>query len=606
MCGIFGYIGKKDAALILLDGLATLEYRGYDSSGIYVSGAGNVKTIGAVENLRKIIPKNFYGTSGIAHLRWATHGEPTERNAHPHTDCAKSVWVVHNGIVENYKELGELLSLRGHKFQSSTDTEILAHLVEEEMKLTKEFPAAVSAALKKVRGTYGAAFMHGGEPNLIVAARMGAPVVIGCGTEENFVASDASPILRHTRHVVYLHDGDVAIVRQNSHHIQTLEGAAAGRASHTIEWDEAQVQKGGYDHFMLKEIMEAPGVVENAIRGRIVTSGGLAKFGGLEAVKDKLRDVKRIVIVGCGSAYYAGLVGEYMFEECAGISTEVEFGSEFRYRKPVVDDHTLLLAISQSGETADTLEAIREAKRKGALALGIVNTVGSTIARECDAGIYNHAGPEISVASTKAFVSQLTILALVTVFLGRQRNMSLATGREILAELTQIPVKIDKILQQKDKIRKLIARYSSFRDFLYIGRKYNLPIAYEGALKLKEVSYVHAEGYGAGEMKHGPLAMIDENFPTVAIVFQDSVYEKMISNIREIEARKGPVLALATEGDNDVSALVRDVLFIPKTLEILSPILAVVPLQLFAYFNAVEKGHNVDRPRNLAKSVTVE
>ena len=352
--------------------------------------------------------------------------------------------------------------------------------------------------------------------------------------------------------------------------------------------------------------MEAPGVVENAIRGRIVTSGGLAKFGGLEAVKDKLRDVKRIVIVGCGSAYYAGLVGEYMFEECAGISTEVEFGSEFRYRKPVVDDHTLLLAISQSGETADTLEAIREAKRKGALALGIVNTVGSTIARECDAGIYNHAGPEISVASTKAFVSQLTILALVTVFLGRQRNMSLATGREILAELTQIPVKIDKILQQKDKIRKLVARYSSFRDFLYIGRKYNLPIAYEGALKLKEVSYVHAEGYGAGEMKHGPLAMIDENFPTVAIVFQDSVYEKMISNIREIEARKGPVLALATEGDNDVSALVRDVLFIPKTLEILSPILAVVPLQLFAYFNAVEKGHNVDRPRNLAKSVTVE
>jgi glucosamine--fructose-6-phosphate aminotransferase (isomerizing) len=606
MCGIFAYTGKKDSVPILLDGLTALEYRGYDSAGIFVAGKGVIKSVGAVGNLKKKINGNLRGYSGIAHLRWATHGEPTETNAHPHHDGSKKIWVVHNGIIENFKELREKLISKGHKFLSSTDTEVIPHLIEHHLKKSKDFEKAVIKALNDIKGTYGIAVSYEDEPDKIIAARCGAPVVIGIGENENFIASDPTPILRHTKNVIYLHDGEVAVITPASYNIYNLENMAVSRDKETIEWSAEQVKKDGYDHFMMKEIMEGPEVIKNTTRGRLMVKEGLAKLGGLELVADKLRTMKRIIIVGCGTAYYAGLVGEYMLEEYAGIPVEVEVGSEFRYRKPIIDEHTILLAISQSGETADTLEAIREAKRKGALTLGIVNTVGSTIARETDAGIYNHAGPEVGVASTKAFISQLTALALLTIFLGRQRQMSVSTGTQIAKEIQALPEKMKAILAQKNSIKKVAEKYAKSRDFLYIGRKYNYSIAFEGALKLKEVSYVHAEGYGAGEMKHGPLAMIDSGFPTLAIALKDSVYEKMISNIQEIKARKGSVIAISTEGDKEIKDLADDVIHIPKTLEMLSPILAIVPLQLFAYYFAVKKGLNVDRPRNLAKSVTVE
>ncbi len=606
MCGIFSYVGEKEALPIIIDGLISLEYRGYDSVGVYLPESGSVKSVGAVDKLREKITSKLKGKSGIAHLRWATHGEPTEENAHPHSDCKGNFWVVHNGIIENYKELKKKLIQKGHRFKSDTDTEVLSHLVEEHFKKIKNFEKAVISALKEVRGTYGIVFSFKKEPNKIIAARMGAPVVLGIGENERFVASDASPILRHTKQVIYLQDGDVAVLTSGSHDIFSLNNLKINRMPENIEWKADQIQKGGFKHFMLKEIMEEPEVVENTIRGRILSQKGLVKLGGLESVANKLEKIKRIIIVGCGTAYYAGLVGEYMIEEYAGIPTEVEVGSEFRYRNSIIDKETLLLAISQSGETADTLEAIREAKRKGALTIGIVNVVGSTIARETDAGIYNHAGPEIGVASTKAFVSQLVALAMLTVFLGRQRKMSISEGRDILTELEAMPKKIEKILKEKDKIKSLAKKYGKFKDFLFIGRKYNNPIAYEGALKLKEVSYVHAEGCSAGEMKHGPLAMITEDFPTVAICLDDNVYEKMFSNIQEIKARKGNVLALVSEGDKNVSKIADNIISIPKTIDILSPILSIIPLQLFAYYFAVEKGHNVDRPRNLAKSVTVE
>lgn len=606
MCGIFAYSGTKNAGEILLDGLTSLEYRGYDSAGIYTPESGGVKAVGAVSNLRRRIPAGFYGTSGIAHLRWATHGEPTEINAHPHHDCTGDVWVVHNGIIENHKELRERLAEAGHTFVSSTDTEVLTHLVEEHLKIEKDFEKAALAALRDVKGTFGLAIQYKHEPSKVIGARMGAPVVLGLGEHQNFIASDPSPILRHTRQVVFLEDGEVAVISPENHSIYKLEGTKVDRGAENIDWSAEDAQRGGYDHFMLKEIMEGPEVIENTTRGRLIGDQGLAKLGGLEAVQEQLQEIERIIIVGCGTAYYAGLVGEYMLEEHAGIPVEVELGSEFRYRQPVLNQRTMLLAISQSGETADTLEAIREGKRKGALTIGIVNTVGSTIARETDAGVYNHAGPEIGVASTKAFISQLTALALLTIFLGRQRNMSMAKGRQIADELRLLPQKIQTILDSREAIKKLAHKYRNARDFLYIARKYNYPIAFEGALKLKEVSYIHAEGCGAGEMKHGPLAMIETSFPTVAIAPRDSVYEKMASNIEEIRARKGPVIALTTEGNDELGSLADDLIFIPPTIEMLEPILSVIPLQLFAYYVAKEKGLNVDRPRNLAKSVTVE
>lgn len=431
-------------------------------------------------------------------------------------------------------------------------------------------------------------------------------MVIGLGDGEGFIASDASPILRHTRTVVFLNDGEIASVTPTGHEIFSLDSKTIKRTPEEIEWDEAIAQRDGYEHFMLKEIMEAPEVVRNTLRGRLIASDGRAKLGGLEAVADDLKAIRRIVIAACGTAYYAGLVGEYMLEEHAGIPIEVELGSEFRYRSPILDEKTAVLAVSQSGETADTLEAIREGKRKGAITLGIVNTVGSTIARETDAGVYNHAGPEVGVASTKAFISQMVAFALLTMFLGRQRQMSASEGKEIAEALNELPEKIEQVLAGRAAIEKLAKKYAKARDFMYIARKYNYPIAFEGALKLKELSYVHAEGCGAGEMKHGPLAMIDEHFPTIAIVPRDSVYEKMISNIQVVRARKGPIIALATEGNEGIREFAEDVIYIPQTIEMLTPILSVIPLQLFSYYFAKEKGHNVDRPRNLAKSVTVE
>lgn len=608
MCGIFAYTGAngKEAAKVLLEGLISLEYRGYDSAGIYTPESGHIKTPGAVAELKKKIPKGYNGKSGIAHLRWATHGEPTEVNAHPHTGNVGDVWVVHNGIIENFKELKKKLEAKGHTFISQSDTEILAHLIEEHMKKEKSFEKATLAALNEVRGTYGIAVQYKGEPDKLIAARMGSPIVLGVGKKEHFIASDPSPILKHTKKVIFLNDGEVAVLTPKSHTIYKLSSELVKRAPETLDWNAEEAQKGGHEHFMLKEILEAPEVIENTLRGRLIAAKGTVKLGGLEAVAKELASTERIIIVACGTAYYAGLVGEYMFEEFASIPVEVELGSEFRYRSPVLNQKTAVIAISQSGETADTLAAIREGKKKGALTLGIVNAVGSTIARETDAGVYNHAGPETSVASTKAFVSQLTALALFTIFFGRQRNMTAKTGKDIATELKALPKKIEKILSTRAEIEKLAKKYVGARDFLFIGRKYNYPIALEGAIKLKELSYIHAEGYGAGEMKHGPIAMIDENFPTLAVATQDSVYEKNVSNIHELKARKGPVIALATEGDIEIAKLADDVIYVPKTLEMLSPILNVIPLQLFAYYFAKEKGLNVDRPRNLAKSVTVE
>jgi glucosamine--fructose-6-phosphate aminotransferase (isomerizing) len=607
MCGIFGYTGKQDDAQdVLLDGLTTLEYRGYDSAGIFVPGAGSARAKGAVKQLRAKIENQLEGKSGIAHLRWATHGIPSEQNAHPHRDCTGEVWVVHNGIIENHRELKEILIAKGHTFLSDTDTEVLSHLVEEHLKTEQNFEKAALSTLREIRGTFGLAMQYDKEPELIIGARMGAPVVVGLGDGARFIASDASPIVRHTKEVVFLEDGDVAILRPDSHEIRRLDSGVIERKSQIVDWDAGEAQKGGYPHFMLKEIMEGPEVVQNTIRGRLVAEEGRVKLGGLESVAQKLESVERIIIVGCGTAYYAGLVGEYMLEAEAGIPVEVELGSEFRYRNPVIDENTAILAISQSGETADTLEAIREGKRHGALTLGIVNTVGSTIARETDAGVYNHAGPEIGVASTKALVSQITALALLTIFLGRSRRMSRERGIEIAEELKNLPHKIAGMLARADEVKRLAEKYKDSLDFLYMGRSYNYPIAFEGALKLKECSYVHAEGCGAGEMKHGPLAMIDETFPTVAIAPQDAVYEKMLSNIQEIKARSGPVIALATEGDTKIQSLADDVFYMPKTIPMLEPILSVVPLQLFAYYFATAKGLDVDRPRNLAKSVTVE
>ncbi len=608
MCGIFAYTGSngKNASSVLLDGLLSLEYRGYDSAGVYVPESGIVRSTGAVSMLRKKVPTSFKGKSGIAHLRWATHGEPTEKNAHPHADCSGDVWLVHNGIIENFKELKGKLEGLGHTFKSDSDTEVIAHLIEEHLKKEKNFEKAALKALNEIRGTYGLAIQYKKDPSTVIAARMGSPVVLGLGKGEHFIASDPSPILPHTRTVVFLEDGEMAVITPQKHKIVKLAGTKVEREATEIDWSAEQAQKGGYEHFMLKEIMEGPEVIQNTLLGRLIEGQGLAKLGGLEAVTKQLARSNRIIIAGCGTAYYAGLVGEYMLEEHAGMPVEVELGSEFRYRKPVINDRTIVLAISQSGETADTLEAIREAKRRGALALGIVNTVGSTIARETDAGVYNHAGPEIGVASTKAFVSQLTALSLLTLFLGRQRDMSVAEGRDIANALEELPKRAQKILENRWTIEQMAKKYAKSRDFLYIGRKYNYPIAFEGALKLKEISYIHAEGCGAGEMKHGPLAMIDEHFPTMAIVPTDSVYDKMLSNIQQIKARRGKVIAIATEGDTEVAKLADDVMYVPKTIEMLTPILNIIPLQLFAYYFAREKGLDVDRPRNLAKSVTVE
>jgi len=606
MCGIFAYTGRKAALPILLDGLTALEYRGYDSAGLYVEGGNVVKAVGNVGQLRaRIGEEKHEGTSGIAHTRWATHGEPTERNAHPHGDCTGRIWLAHNGIIENHHELRAELSRDAHHFASDTDSEVIAHCIEERLA-TEPFERAVPLALAMVRGTYGVVVVDKDSPGKIIVARMGSPIAIGIGEGEHFIASDASPIAAHTKKIVYLNDGEMAIITPEACTVMTLDARPITAIQHDIDWNIDHIQRGGYEHFMLKEIYEAPEVVANAMRGRIDPHTFRVKLGGLSSVAEQIRTMKRLIIVGCGTAYYSGLVGEYLLEELAEIPVEVDIASEFRYRSAVLRPDTVVLAMSQSGETIDTLAAIREGKKKGALTLGIVNTVGSTIARETDAGIYNHAGPEIGVASTKAFMSQITVLALFALYVRQLRGIEGGIGDDFARALIELPSAIERTLRVRDRVHGIAAKYSTFEDFLYIGRKYNYPIAFEGALKLKEVSYVHAEGCGAGEMKHGPIAMIDEHFPTVAIALKDSVYEKMRSNIQEIKARKGPVLAIVTEGEKELQSLADDCIEIPEIHEALSPVLAAIPLQLLAYDIAVLRGCNVDRPRNLAKSVTVE
>ncbi len=609
MCGIVGYIGKEKSLPILINGLKALEYRGYDSAGVVVLSNNKIvvkKSVGQVKVLEKALKNDIDLVShlGIGHTRWATHGIPNETNTHPHSDCEGRVFVVHNGIIENYKELKEYLQNRGHNFLSDTDTEIVPHLIEDFLKSGKDFDTALLDALKMIKGAYAFAVIDSKNPNTLYAVRFSSPLVIGVGKGENFLASDPSALVGKTKDVIYLKDGEIAEITKDNIDITNLEKQKTPPEIVRLELDLEQAQKGNYPHFMLKEIFEGPEIVLSALRGRLKSKESLVKLGGLEQIAEKLKETKRLLILACGTSYYAGLIGEYLFEEIAKIPTEVHFASEFRYREEPFEKGMVAIAISQSGETADTLAAIRKAKEHGLLTLGIVNTVGSTIARETNAVVYNHAGPEVGVASTKAFISQLIILTLMAVYLSKSNGRS--ENHALLQELERIPEKIKSILDKSSELEKLAEKYKNNDNFLFLGRRYNYPVALEGALKLKEISYIHAEGYGAGEMKHGPIAMISESFPTMAIVPQNSVSEKMFSNLEEIKARKGPIFAIATEGDKGIVSLANDIFFIPRTIEPLEPLLTVVPLQLFAYYVGTKRGFDVDKPRNLAKSVTVE
>ena len=610
MCGIVGYVGQKECIPILMEGLKRLEYRGYDSAGVAVQSNGHLRVIKAAGKIRQLESRlakdNPSGTSGIAHTRWATHGEPNDKNAHPHVDESGKVALVHNGIIENYSVLKSALEAEGHHFHTDTDTEVLTHLVGKYLKRGIKLERAVGRALADVEGTYGIAVMCEQEPGTIVGARKGSPLVVGIGDGEYFLGSDVAPIVEHTRQVVYLDDGEMAVLSPDGFHTATIALEPVDKAVHEVEWDLTQIEKGGFEHFMLKEIFEQPDSVRNAMRGRLNTAEGLARLGGLNMTVDEMRDIRRLIILACGTSWHAGLIGEYMIEEHARIPVEVEYASEFRYRNPIVREGTTVLVISQSGETADTLAAMREAQRKGAKALGIVNVVGSTIARESDGGVYIHAGPEIGVASTKAFTSQVAVLSLLTLTLGRQRAMSNETGIDVARELDSIPGKIETILERSDAVKAIAEQYGQRNNFIYLGRGYQFPVALEGALKLKEISYIHAEGYPAAEMKHGPIALIDENMPVVFMCTRDSAYDKVMSNMSEVRARKGRIIAIASEGDKDVASRADHVIYVPQTLPMLQPMLSAIPLQLLAYHVAVMRGCDVDQPRNLAKSVTVE
>ncbi len=605
MCGIFGYIGSNKAVPILIDGLKALEYRGYDSSGIYVSRSGAIKAVGPVVNLENKLPADLIGSAGIAHTRWATHGVPSEANAHPHHDAKEKVWLVHNGIIENYHELKASLLSEGLVFYSDTDTEVLAKLIGK--FFTGNLLKAVFAALRLVRGTYGLSVMHEDNPDQIIVARMGSPIVIGVADDGHYISSDPSALLAYTKEVIYLEDGEVAVVALDSLEVLSVGGEKREKTIETIDWDPDTVQKNGYEHFMLKEIFEAPKVVEDTIRGRINPLTGQVKLGGLESVMSQLAVLDSLQIVGCGSAYYAGLVGKYMLKEYANLPVEVELGSEYRYSKQIFKDKTALLAVTQSGETADTLASLRLAKEQNILTLGMVNAVGSTIARETDAGVYNHAGPEIAVASTKAFISQLTVFVLVTVLLGRLRGqLCEEESIDIATALADLPKALKSILDDTSKLEHVSKKYAKYENMMLIGRKLHAPIAFEGSLKIKEVSYIHAEGYAGGELKHGPIALLHEGLPVIAMIPQDDVYEKMFSNLEEVRARKAPVLAIASAGDEKVRLIADDVIELPKVHPIIQPIVTSVALQLLAYYIGVNRGLDVDRPRNLAKSVTVE
>lgn len=611
MCGIVGCIGKPNATQPVVNGLTALEYRGYDSSGLVAVSANKpavlTKQVGRVEYLKKLLeekPELAKTHLAIGHTRWATHGSPTLDNAHPHTNEAQTIFVVHNGIIENYQQIKETLIKAGYSFYSETDTEVIPKLIDFNLHTTKDFAKAFEKTTLQLKGAYAIAAIYTKEPDKLYAARLSSPLIIGIGKGCHYVASDPTAILEETNKVIYLDDYDIAVI--SAKQIKTHNTKESSEVHHTpqkLDFQSAQAQLGDFPDFMLKEIYEGPVTTQSATRGRIKPDSNIIKLGGLEAVEQQLQYIDRIVIVACGTSYYAGLLGEYLIEEIAGIPVEVQLASEFKYRHEPFSRGTALLAISQSGETADTIAAIKKVEQYGVLKLGVVNSVGSTIARMTDAGVYCHAGPEQSVASTKAFIAQVTVLTEIALFLSRQRS---SLFKPVLQELANIPEKIKQVLEQAEDIKKLAKKYASYNDFLYVGRGYAYPCALEGALKLKEVSYIHAEGYAAGEMKHGPLAMIEPNFPTFAIATNHSLREKTLSNIEEIRARKGPVVAVVTHGEKTIQNLTKDVIEIPETLEQTQPLLIATVMQLFAYYIAIERGHNVDRPRNLAKSVTVE
>ena len=608
MCGIVAYIGTRNAVPILVEGIKRLDYRGYDSAGLAVIREGELlvrRAVGRIAALEEKLDERLDGASiGMAHTRWATHGAPTEANAHPHRDASGRLAIVHNGIIENYRVLKAFLEGQGVELESETDTEVLAKLIGHFYE--GDLEGAVRKALREVRGTFGIAAIHADQPDLIVAARRGSPLIVGVGKDEYLIASDAAAIVQHTAQVIYLSDNEVVAVGREKFNTTTLDAARVTKETEEIEWTLEQLELGGYQHFMAKEIFEQPEALRNCLRGRIDRDDGRVVLGGLVPVARELIRARRIILTGCGTAWHAALVGEYLIEELARIPCETEYASEFRYRNPIIEDGTVIIAISQSGETIDTLAAVREGKEKGALVLGIVNAVGSTVARETDAGVYLHVGPEIGVASTKAFVGQLTVLSLIAALLGRRRHLSSAACQEYLDALSRIPDVIERTLELSDATRQIAAAFVEVGNWLYLGRGMQYPVALEGALKLKEISYIHAEGLPAAEMKHGPIALINEDMPVVVVAPRGHWYQKCLGNIEEVRSRGGRVIAVATEGDGEIKRLAEHVLYVPDVPGLLQPLVTVVPLQLLAYHAAVLRGCDVDKPRNLAKSVTVE
>ncbi len=622
MCGIVGYVGPHDAVEFLLTGLRRLEYRGYDSSGVAtINPSGElavVKTAGRIDRLESLLAKHpVAGHIGIGHTRWATHGAPNDVNAHPHLGGNDTLAIVHNGVIENFQPIKQRLQNEGYQFQSATDTEVIAHLLDSCLKrqpTTVDMAAAdyqpligaVQATLAQLQGTYGLAILFRQWPEVLIAARLGSPLIVGVGANEHFVASDASPLAGYTDKIVYLADHELAVVTADSLRVIHRDQGRVNHSVHVLDFHDAKIAKGGYDHFMLKEIFEQPESIENAMRGRLDRDAATAKFGGFNLTPQQLRAAGRIIITGCGTSWHAGLVGEYQIETLARLPVEVEYASELRYRNPPLDNNTLLFAITQSGETADTLAAVREMQRKGCPALGICNVVGSTIAQQTDGGFYLRAGPEIGVASTKAFTSQCTILAMLALYFGRIRHLSFSDGLRIIDQLQKLPEKVRQALQCGDVVQRIAHKYAECNNFLYLGRQFNFPTALEGALKLKEISYIHAEGYPSAEMKHGPIALVDKNTPSVFLTPHGQVYDKVLSNLQEIKARGGPVIAVVCQGDTEAARLADDIIEVPAVEEYLQPIVTVIPLQLLAYHIAVARGCDIDKPRNLAKSVTVE
>ena len=611
MCGIVGYLGKRAAAPIVVEGIKRLEYRGYDSSGTAIITKDNqlkcYKKKGKIVELERSLPnpQQIEGNLAIAHTRWATHGKPSTTNAHPHLSQNKKIAIVHNGIIENYQNLKNKLKKEGYSFYSQTDSEVIANLVDFFMK-DNELTEAVRKALKLVEGTFGLAVINKDNPQKMVAARRGSPLIVGIGNKEFFVTSDIAGIIIHTNKVIYLQDNEIVTINPEEFVISTFDRRAVKAKISEVDWEVSSIDKGDFDHFMLKEIYEQTTSIENAFRGRIVEKLSTTRLGGLHISDDKLRNVEKIQLIACGTSWHAALIGKYLIENLARVPVEVEYASEYRYKNPIIPKNTLVFTISQSGETADTLAALREAQAKGARVLGITNVVGSTIARESNGGVYIHAGIEIGVASTKAFTSQVTVLFLLAVKLGRMRHISPGKGTKLIRELQKIPKKVRQIIDNSEKIKEIAASIKDSTNALYLGRGLNYPVALEGALKLKEISYIHAEGYPAAEMKHGPIALIDKNMPVISLALQDPIYEKILSNLQEVEARNGRIITIANKGDKKVNKFSEHTIYIPKTLPELQPLLSVIPLQLLAYHVAWMRGLDVDQPRNLAKSVTVE